>query len=147
MLARGEDHLVCRDDDGRVTVLAWQPVGGSDDGPYGSAPASHEVTLRLPVASDVAVVRRSVNETEGNAWTAWRELGRPAEPVRAGARPAPRRLGAVVRHFSLEATDGHVDLDLVLGQHEVTLVELLPVTPDEHPGLDDRRLLGQDVVG
>ena len=27
VLARGEDHLVCRDDDGRVTVLAWQPAG------------------------------------------------------------------------------------------------------------------------
>ena len=52
-----------------------------------------------------------------------------------------------MRHYSLSAVDGHVDLDLVLGQHEVTLVELLPVTPDEHPGLDDRRLLGQDVVG
>jgi xylan 1,4-beta-xylosidase len=38
-----------------------------------------------------------------------------------------------------------VDLDLVLGQHEVTLVELLPVTPDEHEGLDDALLLG--VVG
>ena len=103
VLARGDDHLVCRDDDGRVTVLAWQPVGGSDDGRYGSAPATHEVRLRLPVTSDVAVVRRSVNETEGNAWTAWRELGRPEEPVRANPRPAARRLGPVVRHYALSA--------------------------------------------
>ncbi|MBO3102015.1 GH39 family glycosyl hydrolase [Cellulomonas fengjieae] len=147
VLARGEDHLVCRDDDGRVTVLAWQPLWGSDDGPYGSAPPTHDVRLRIPVPSDVAVVGRSVNETDGNAWTAWRELGRPRNPservldlLRDASLPA-------VRHWSLAAADGHVDLDLVLGRHEITLVELLPVTPDEHPGLDDARLLGQDVMG
>lgn len=148
VLARGVDHLVCRDDDGRVTVLAWQPVGGSDDGPYGSAPATHELRLRVPVAtSSTAVVRRSVNESEGNAWTAWRELGRPRNPSERVLDLLRDASTPVVRHSSLSPTDGHVDLDLVLGQHEVTLVELLPVTPDEHPGLDDRRLLGQDVVG
>ena len=96
---------------------------------------------------DVAVVRRSVNETEGNAWTAWRELGRPRNPSERTLDLLRDASAPVVRHYSLPAADGHVDLDLVLGQHEVTLVELLPVTPDEHPGLDDRRLLGQDVVG
>ena len=124
VLARGDDHLVCRDDDGRVTVLAWQPVGGSDDGPYGSAPATHDVRLRVPVASDVAVVRRSVNETEGNAWTAWRELGRPGNPSERTLDLLRDASAPVVRHYSLSAVDGHVDLDLVLGQHEVTLVEL-----------------------
>ena len=95
--------------------------------------------------SDVAVVRRSVNETEGNAWTAWRELGRPMYPSERVLDLLRDASAPVVRHWSATAVDGHVDLDLVLGRHEVTLVELLPVTPDEHPGLDDARLLG--VVG
>ena len=75
-----------------------------------------------------------VNETEGNAWTAWRELGRPRNPservldlLRDASAPA-------VRHYSLAAVDGHVDLDLVLGQHEVTLVELAAGDARRAPG-------------
>jgi len=46
VLARGDDHLACRDPSGRVTVLAWQPVGGTN------APAAserHEVHLSVPL--------------------------------------------------------------------------------------------------
>lgn len=144
VLARGEDHLVCADDDGRVTVLAWQPVGGTD-----AAPASerHELRLSLPVGrgAQAAFVRRErVNEQDGNAFAAWRELGRPASPterevdlLRDLARPAQS-------HAALPVTDGRVDLDLTLARHEVTFVELRPVAVTEHVGLDDRRLLGAD---
>ena len=94
VLARGEDHLVCRDDDGRVTVLAWQPVGGSDDGPYGSAPATHEV--RAADAGPVGRGRRPpVGERDRGQRVDRVARARPAaEPVRARARPAARRLRA-----------------------------------------------------
>jgi len=141
VLARGDDHLVCADPDGRVTVLAWQPVGGTGGG---DAPAEHRVELSLPVRGDAAfVLRERVNEHDGNAFGAWRELGRPMSPtareldlLRACARPA-------VQHDVVRAADGRVDLDLVLARHEVTFVELTPVTPVHHEGLDDRRLLGE----
>jgi len=162
VLARGDDHLVCTDDDGRVTALAWQPVGGTD------APAAaerHEVRLSVPVrvpaawsasgsASDSGsvsgdpttafVVRQRVNEEDGNAFAAWRELGRPFSPtdrqvdvLRDLARPASS-------HTALPVVDGRVDLDLSLSRHEVTFVEVTPVVPTTHDGLDDRRLLGVD---
>ncbi|GIG21489.1 hypothetical protein Cch01nite_22130 [Cellulomonas chitinilytica] len=166
VLARGDDHLVCADDDGRVTVLAWQPVGGTE-GP--AADERHTVRLSLPVlpggrrggsfggssgagcgagfvAADddatVFVVRERVNEQDGNAFAAWRELGRPASPterdldlLRDLARPA-------TSHAALPVAGGRVQLDLELAQHEVTFVEVRAVRPDRHDGLDDRRLLG-----
>ncbi len=142
VLARGDDHLVCVDPDGRLTVLAWQPVGGTG---AGDAPDEHRVELSLPVGGDAAfVLRERVNEHDGNAFAAWRELGRPMSPtareldlLHACARPA-------VSHDVVRTAGGRVDLDLVLGRHEVTFVELTPVSPTHHDGLDDRRLLGED---
>ncbi|WNV85893.1 GH39 family glycosyl hydrolase [Umezawaea sp. Da 62-37] len=140
VLARGEDHLVCADDDGRVTVLAWQPVGGTE---APDAAERHEVRLSVPMPGARAFVRRErVNEHDGNAFAAWRELGRPASPdlrtfelLRDCARPA-------VEHRSLAVEAGRVDLVLPLARHEITFVEVLPVGAQEHAGLDDRRLLG-----
>ncbi|MFJ6673812.1 xylan 1,4-beta-xylosidase [Actinosynnema sp. NPDC091369] len=140
VLARGADHLVCATDDGRVTALAWQPVGGTD-GP--DAPERHEVRLSIPMTGPRAFVRRErVNEHDGNAFGAWRELGRPRSPdprtldvLRDCARPA-------VEHRSVEVVGGRVALDLALARHEVTFVELVGVRAEEHEGLDDRRLLG-----
>ena len=152
VLARGVDHLVTRHDDGRIAILAWQPVGGSDDGPYGCAPAHHELSLDLPTGraagETVAVVRRSVDEDRGNAWTAWRDLGRPDQPslhqldlLRDAAVPA-------LSHRSLTVGDGgRVRLELNLSRHEITLIEVLPAIATEHPGLDDSRLLGQGDLG
>ncbi|MBP2324917.1 xylan 1,4-beta-xylosidase [Kibdelosporangium banguiense] len=140
VLARGDDHLVCEDDNGRVTVLAWQPVGGTD---APDAEDRHSVKLSVPMSGPRAFVRRErVNEHDGNAFAAWRELGRPRSPdtktfdlLRDCARP-------VASHQSLSIVDGMVALDLVLARHEVTFVEVLPVHTEEHAGLDDRRLLG-----
>lgn len=140
VLARGDDHLVCAGPDGRVTVLAWQPVGGTD------APAAaerHRLSLSVPMTGPAAFVRRDrVNEHDGNAFGAWRELGRPRSPseklieeLRDCARPA-------LEHRSVPVRNGRIDLELELARHEVTLLELLPVAPEDHPGLDDRRLLG-----
>jgi len=148
VLARGADHLVCSDDDGRVTVLAWQPVGGTD------APAvdeRHLVRLSLPVAVDrgatddggtVFVVRERVNEQDGNAFAAWRELGRPQSPTERDVDLLRDLAQPATSHAALPVVDGRVQLDLELAQHEVTFVEVRPVRPERHDGLDDRRLLG-----
>ncbi|HMO10081.1 MAG TPA: xylan 1,4-beta-xylosidase [Actinotalea sp.] len=150
VLARGEDHLVCADPSGRVTVLAWQPVHGSDGPDVGDR---HEVRLSVPVlrsggqvpdGTGVALLRQRVNEHDGNAFAAWRELGRPMSPtareldvLRTCERPA-------VEHGRLRVGGGRVDLHLAVARHEVTLVELVPVVETVHEGLDDRRLLGGD---
>ncbi|MBE1593690.1 hypothetical protein ACFPOI_23750 [Nonomuraea angiospora] len=140
ILARGEDHLVTRDGDGRVTVLAWAPADVT------GAPAvdGHTVRLSIPIgeAASAFELRSSVSEEKGNAWAAWRELGRPSSPrpreldvLREAAEPARS-------HRGLPVEDGRVDLDLRLDRHEVTLVELTPVVDRTPPWWDDRRLLG-----
>ncbi|MEW1842814.1 hypothetical protein AB0392_33145 [Nonomuraea angiospora] len=140
VLARGEDHLVTRDGDGRVTVLAWAPADVT-----GATPVDgHTVRLSIPVreAASVFELRSSVSEEKGNAWAAWRELGRPSSP-RPRELDVLREAAEPVRsHRGLPVEDGRVDLDLRLDRHEATLVELTPVVDRTPPWWDDRRLLG-----
>ncbi|HEY0119649.1 MAG TPA: xylan 1,4-beta-xylosidase [Cellulomonas sp.] len=141
VLARGEDHLVTRHDDGRVVVLAWQPVAGTD----GLTDPRHELSLSIPMAGDRAlVVRRRVNEDEGNAFAAWRDLGRPKWPTLRQLDLLGDLSMPAVTHAGLPIAEGRLQLQLNLARHEVTLVELTPVSEDVQEGLDDRRLLGGD---
>lgn len=144
ILARGADHLVTRCADGRLAILAWQPVGGSDDGGYDAAPEHHSIAfdIELPGVAEVGVWRRSVGEEDGNAWTAWRELGRPMNPTARQSELLVEASAPRVRHGSVASVAGRVRLELVLNRHEVTLVELVPVRPDVHQGMADDRLLG-----
>ncbi|MBO0868181.1 MAG: xylan 1,4-beta-xylosidase [Micromonosporaceae bacterium] len=139
VLARGEDHLVTRDGAGRVAVLAWAPVDVT-----GREPANrHTLRLSVPVAGRAAFLLRStVDEQRGNAWAAWCEMGSPASPrpaqldaLREAAEPARE-------HRQLPVLDGRVELELTLARHEVTLVELTPVTEQAPQWWDEARLLG-----
>ncbi|MFY1576981.1 GH39 family glycosyl hydrolase [Verrucosispora sp. WMMD703] len=144
ILARGADHLVTRDDTGRIAVLAWAPV----DVTGGEPVDGHTVRLSLPVADPTArtafLLRSSVSEESGNAWRAWGEMGRPPSPtarqldvLRQAAEPARR-------HGSLPVLAGRVELDLHLARHEVTLAEVSPVTDETPPWWDESRLLGRE---
>ncbi|WFE36254.1 xylan 1,4-beta-xylosidase [Micromonospora sp. WMMD975] len=141
VLARGPDHLVTRHPDGRVAVLAWAPVDVTGREP---APERHTLALSVPLGppgtASAFQLRSSVSEDAGNAWAAWRELGSPQSPrprqldvLRETAEPARS-------HRALPVTAGRVDLDLTLGRHEVTLVELTPVVDETPPWWDDRLL-------
>jgi xylan 1,4-beta-xylosidase len=144
VLARGEDHLVTRHGDGRVTVLAWAPAD-----PTGGDPVDgHTVRLSLPVgapgASGSAYEQRlSVSEDAGNSWAAWGEMGRPPTPssrqldaLREAAEPARS-------HRSVPLAGGRADLDLVLGRNEVTLLELTAVVDETPQWWSENRLFGR----
>ncbi|MEU4570181.1 xylan 1,4-beta-xylosidase [Micromonospora sp. NPDC023956] len=143
ILARGPDHLVTRDTDGRVAVLAWAPVDVTGREPV---PDRHPLALSIPLGppgtTSAFLLRSSVGEEAGNARAAWAELGRPRSPrprqldaLREAAEPART-------HRALPVTAGRVALDLVLSRHEVTLVELTPVRDETPPWWDEDRLLG-----
>ncbi|GAB4084639.1 cellulase family glycosylhydrolase [Myceligenerans cantabricum] len=183
ILARGDDHLVTRDAaSGRVTVLAWQPVGGTDEP---AEPERHELRLSVPVtdaggeaSSDRStgpvlrafVLRHDVDTERGNAWHAWRELGRPASPthrqldllreaaepvrtassypVRPGTDAAARAGGGapggpVAGGLAAAGTAGRIDLDLTIGRHGITLLEIDPVRDETPAWVDDDRVLGR----
>jgi xylan 1,4-beta-xylosidase len=143
ILARGSDHLVTTDETGRVTVLAWAPV---DHTGAGQSPASHALRFSIPIGGPATtsafVLRSTVDEENGNAWTAWREMGRPRSPrprqldwLREAAEPARS-------HRRLPVADGRLILDLTLARHEVTLVEITAVVDETPPWWNDARLLG-----
>lgn len=132
ILARGDDYLATRDAEGRVTVLAWAPVDVTGQNPVDR----HRIQLSVPVGSASAsafLMRSSVSEQQGNAWAAWCEMGCPRSPgqrqldaLREAAEPARS-------HRSVPIAGGRVELDLTLEAHEVTLVELTPVTDEAPP--------------
>ncbi|MFJ8687764.1 GH39 family glycosyl hydrolase [Micromonospora wenchangensis] len=148
VLARGADHLVTRHPDGRVAILAWAPVDVTGLHPV---PDRHPLALSVPVASATTtggevtsafLLRSSVSEDAGNAWTAWSEMGRPRSP-RPGQLDSLREAAEPARsHRALPITAGRVDLDLDLARHEVTLVELAAVRDETPPWWDGTRLLG-----
>lgn len=147
VLARGDDHLVTRHTGtGQVTVLAWQPVGGSESP---EEPDRHEVRLSVPVPAGGRVfgMRHDVDETAGNAWAAWREMGRPASPSARQLDALHEASEPARRAFSLPvapgADGGRVDLDLTLGRHGVTLVTLDPVRDETPPWADDARIVAR----
>ncbi|MFJ4620149.1 xylan 1,4-beta-xylosidase [Streptomyces sp. NPDC088812] len=144
LLARGDDHLVTRHPDGRVAVLAWAPVDPTGATP---GPDRHDLHLSVPLAArGEAFVRRStVDEEHGNAHTAWRHMGSPRSPgpgqldvLHEAAEPARS-------HRRLPLHEGRADLRLTLARHEITLVELTPLTDETPPWWDDHRLLGREA--
>jgi xylan 1,4-beta-xylosidase len=153
VLARGVDHLVTRDDAGRVTVLAWAPVDVT-----GRAPMVDGHTLRLsiplgcwrsganpgdaPGPTSAFVLRSSVSEEAGNPLRAWHELGSPPSPIPKQLETLREAAEPARGHRSLPIGGGRVNLDLTLARHEVTLVELWGVVDQAPPWWDERRLLG-----
>jgi len=130
VLFRGADHLVSRDAGGRVTVLAWTLTGTT-------------VSLSVPIgrSGSAFVMRSTVNDEVGNAWTAWGEMGRPLSP-RPAQLDALREAAEPARsHRNVPVVGGRVELDIVLARHEVTLVEISPVVDETPPWWDDERLV------
>ncbi|MEL5990781.1 GH39 family glycosyl hydrolase [Microbacterium phosphatis] len=143
ILAQGDDHLVTRHADGRVTVLAWQPVGGTDDA---EEPAEHRLSLSIPVAGDAVYVRRSdVDEHRGNAFTAWRQMGRPASPSRRQLDALREAAEPARSHQALPVADGRARVDITVERHGVALLELDVVTDETPAWVDDRRILGRGL--
>ncbi|MFF9752942.1 xylan 1,4-beta-xylosidase [Streptomyces sp. DH-12] len=145
-LARGDDHVVTRHPDGRITVLAWAPVDPSGRTP---GPDRHTLRLSLPVGGEgrgeVFARRSSVDEERGNAYTAWRHMGSPHSP-RPGQLDVLHEAAEPARgHGRLPVEDGRTDLTVTLARHEITLVELTPVDDETPPWWDERRLLGGEA--
>ncbi|MFE4869231.1 xylan 1,4-beta-xylosidase [Streptomyces sp. NPDC056682] len=140
VLARGDDHLVTRHADGRVSVLVWAPVDAS-----GATPGSQGHTVRLTVpmtGREVFLRRSSVDEERGNAYTAWRRMGSPRSPRPSQIDVLHEAAEPARSHLRLPVRESQVTVDLTLERHEVTLVELSPVEDEAPPWWDERRLLG-----
>ncbi|WP_246460165.1 GH39 family glycosyl hydrolase [Streptomyces himalayensis] len=145
LLARGDDHLVTRHPDGRVTILAWAPVDPTGETP---GPDQHTLRLSVPVGarprSEAFVRRSTVDEEHGNAYTAWRRMGSPRSPLPHQLEVLHEAAEPARAHLRLPVDDGRAELDLTLARHEITLVEVTPLEDETPPWWDERRLLGRE---
>ena len=127
---RGEPDLgaVASIDDSksRLTVLLWNyhDVAGGDD--------VRKVQLLLTGLADNArrarVVEYSIDETSGNAYTAWLAMGSPQPPTadQIAKLHAAARMPAVPRAITRTAA-GDIRLNLVLPRQSVKLIEITPI--------------------
>lgn len=144
ILARGADHVVTADRRGSIKILAWQPLEGTRS----VATSGHRIRLIVPAtAAEYYLHRSKTNEEVGNGRAAWLDMGSPCDPDRE-QRTYLRECAEPIReHARVSAQpDGAVHLELTLGLHEVTLVELHPVTSEPFPWSDDARLLGEGAA-
>ena len=125
VLARGDDHLVTRDTDGRVTVLAWAPVDVTGDPPADRHTAA-AVDPGRRARSHVGVRAALVGERgDGQRLDGLVRDGPPApRPGPASSTSCARRPSPPAATARLPSSAGRVDLDLTLARHEVTLVEI-----------------------
>ncbi len=140
VLHRDNDCLVTRCEDGALAILAWNPVWTIEPG----QDRRIEVTLPAGTKGERVVSQWTVDEEHGNAWTAWKRMGRHRYPSRAeierlreAARPALHISRATVE-------DGRVKVSLALGPNAVVLCLVEPLADEtgDYVGLDDTRVPG-----
>jgi xylan 1,4-beta-xylosidase len=137
VLARGDDHLVTRHPDGRVTALLWQPLDGA-----APAEAGHRVRLDLPGAGPAVVTERHVDAERGNVRAAWQAMGSPLAPDHRALADLHDASAPSVTVRRVAASAGRWAVDVALGRHGIALVEVAGA-PDQAPAwTDDARLLG-----
>ncbi|RMI04979.1 GH39 family glycosyl hydrolase [Cellulomonas triticagri] len=140
VLARGDDHLVTRHPDGRVSALLWQPLDGTTV-PEGG----HRVRLDLPAAlvgPDAVVTERHVDAERGNARTAWQAMGSPLAPDRRALADLHDASVPALTVRRVAAAGGRVAVDVALGRHGIALVEVAGAPDAAPPWTDEGRLLG-----
>ncbi|MCC7352410.1 MAG: glycoside hydrolase [Anaerolineae bacterium] len=107
-----------------VTLLLWHHV---DDQYAAAPPADVNVTLRhLPFdASKTRVRHWRVDATHSNAYTVWREMGRPQDPTQAQLALLKSRQGLEEGELvDASVADGALHLRLALSLHALSLVEI-----------------------
>lgn len=132
-----EIHIVKRKDNS-IALVAWNCVSEKEDVP------PVEVTLELPVTDGFYFIKKStVNEEVGNAWNAWRMMGRPRFP---SAEQVTTLKGIAVPGITIsqeQTSKGTLTVSFEMKKNEVTLVEIELVREETQPydGLDDEKLI------
>lgn len=140
ILHQGVDHVVTRHPDGRIAILAWQPVDGSELRTEG-----HRVSLSIPASAPAAfVLERHVDAARGNVRAAWQAMGAPLAPSARALDDLHSASHPAVASHRVHDRGGRWEIDIELGRHGIALVEVTPAL-DEVPGwASESRLLGQE---
>lgn len=139
LLYRDNDMIATKRDDGSIAIIAWNPVGQKGSG------FNKQFDLEIPVkCSDCIVKQQTVDEENGNAWNAWRTIGRPRYPDK---RQIETLRQAAIPSISIKrqtATNGDFNLKFSLNKNGITLIEICELIDQTagYPGLDDSKITG-----
>jgi xylan 1,4-beta-xylosidase len=117
---RGDVSAVATRGDRHVQVLLWHYHDVAGPGPA----ATVDLSVRgLPEDQSLAISQSRVDETHGNAYTAWLEMGSPQAPSQEQiqALHAAAEMEAMA-HESQSSTNGTVRINIQLPQQSVSLV-------------------------
>ncbi|MCL1936482.1 MAG: xylan 1,4-beta-xylosidase [Defluviitaleaceae bacterium] len=138
-----DDNLIVTEKNGKLYIIAFNPVEDVHD-------ITLYQTLELPIckSEDTVFVKRSViNEEYGNAWQAWRKMGRPRFPNKEQIEDIKEAAIPKFETYNLPVKEGSITLEFVLQKNEITLFEITGIHKPksyESPyyGLDDSRIVG-----
>ena len=111
-------------DAGKVCVLAWHYH--DDDVPGPAADVSVTITGLSPKAGDAKLTRYRVDETHGNAFTAWKRMGSPQKPTPEQYAELERagQLTATGPPEAVQVADGKITTRVKLDRQAVALLVL-----------------------
>lgn len=141
VIATADDHVLTRREDGRYSILAWQPQDGAH-----LATSGHRVRVDIRGTGEASVIERHVDAERGNARTAWQAMGSPLAPDQRALADLHDAATPGVRVYRTGSSEGSWALDVHLGRHGIALVELTPLIDQRPDWDDDARLLGGGAV-
>ena len=139
LLHRDNDMIVTRRSDGSIAIVAWNPV--SEKG----MEFKREFDLQIPLNGSECVVKQQVvDEENGNAWNAWRTMGRPRYPDKQQLETLKQAAAAANCLKRQQVNNGIADLKFSLNKNGICLIELSELIDqtNTYPGLDDSKITG-----
>jgi xylan 1,4-beta-xylosidase len=138
-LYRDGHLLVTRRGDGSIALIAWNEAM-KKDGCH-----EREYELELPVEfKDVFIKEQLIDESHGNPWTVWKDMGRPRYPGKEAVKTLRQSAEPMLITSRAISEDGNVRLKFTLCKNAVALFELSHINDetDTYLGLDDGRITG-----
>ncbi|MFA5293620.1 MAG: xylan 1,4-beta-xylosidase [Phycisphaerae bacterium] len=136
-LYRDNDMIVTRRDDGSIAIVAWNPVAEKRDG------FKRQFEMEIPLSfGEVLIKQQTVDEENGNAWNAWRTMGRPRYPDKRRIETLKQAATPAMTVKRQQIHNGMLNLSFSLNKNGICLIELSKLADETntYPGLDDSRV-------
>lgn len=139
LLYRDNDMIVTRRNDGTIVIVGWNPVAKKGDN------FKRNFDLEIPYSCSECVIKQQIaDEENGNAWNAWRTIGRPRYPDKQQIQTLKQSAVPAINIKRQKVNNGIAELKFSLNKNGVCLIEIseLKDQTNTYPGLDDSKITG-----
>jgi xylan 1,4-beta-xylosidase len=137
LLYRDNDMIATKRSDGSIAIVAWNPVAQKGTG------FNKQFDLEIPLKfADCLIKQQTVDEENGNAWNAWRTMGRPRYPDKSQIETLKQAAVPSINLKRQKVNDGILNLKFSLNKNGICLIALneLQDQAGTYPGLDDSKI-------